>query len=81
MTTVHVYPVGDLIDHDTTGDGCVCRPTTEAVFDTDGSNGWVIGHHSLDGREHHEPGHHWHPGCPTTQPPDTPTAPAHPPPA
>jgi hypothetical protein len=54
MTTVHVVPVNDLIKHEEEGDGCVCGPITEAVFRDDGSNGWVISHNSLDGREAHE---------------------------
>ena len=52
--TVHVYPNNDLIEHDTDGAECPCGPTTEAVFDPDGSNGWLITHHSLDGREANE---------------------------
>ena len=51
MSTVHCYPVGDLIDHATDGRDCPCGPTTEPVFRDDGSNGWLITHHSLDGRE------------------------------
>lgn len=54
MSTVHVLPVNDLIEHDDEGDGCPCGPTSEAVFREDGSNGWVIVHHSLDGRERDE---------------------------
>jgi len=54
MTTVHTYPVADLIEHETSGDACPCGPTVEAVFREDGSNGWLIVHHSLDGREAHE---------------------------
>lgn len=54
---VHTYPVNDLVEHDTGGDTCICGPTTEAVFRDDGSNGWHVIHHSLDGREHHEPDH------------------------
>ena len=55
MTTVHTYPVNDLIEHDTENDdACICGPTTEAVFDDEGSNGWQIIHHSLDGREARE---------------------------
>lgn len=41
----------DLIEHDTEGDDCVCGPTAEPVKREDGSVGWVIVHHSLDGRE------------------------------
>lgn len=52
--TVHVYPNNDLIDHDTESDACLCGPTPEPVFDADGACGWVITHHSLDGREVHE---------------------------
>lgn len=56
--TIHVVPLGDGIQHDTDDDGdCVCGPTTSAVFREDGSTGWVVAHHSLDGREHAEPDH------------------------
>ena len=48
---VHVYPLNDLIDHDTDGGECMCGPTTEAVQRDDGSYGWLSVHHSLDGRE------------------------------
>ena len=51
MSTVHVFPVNDLIEHDTDTGDCVCGPTTEPVIGCDGSCGWVIVHHSLDGRE------------------------------
>lgn len=51
VSTVHCYPVDDLIEHDTDGDDCPCGPTTEVVFRDDGSNGWLIVHHNLDGRE------------------------------
>lgn len=55
MTTVHTYPVNDIVEHDTEHDGdCICGPTVEAVFLEDGSNGWQIIHHSLDGREERE---------------------------
>lgn len=50
MTTVHVIPVGDLILHEDIGDGCACGPTSEPVTRDDGSVGWVVVHHSLDGR-------------------------------
>lgn len=48
--TFHVYPVNDLIEHDTDSEDCVCGPTHELVPSDDG-NGWIILHHSLDGRE------------------------------
>lgn len=53
---VHVTPeVGsDHIEHDLSED-CVCGPTTEPVKrEEDGSVGYVIVHHSLDGREAQE---------------------------
>ena len=54
MSTVHVLPVGDLIEHEGTGDDCPCGVTIEPVPAADGSMGWVIVHHSLDGREQRE---------------------------
>lgn len=52
MTTVHTYPTRDLVEHDTEhGGDCICGPSVEAVFSEDGSNGWHVVHHSLDGRE------------------------------
>jgi hypothetical protein len=52
VTTVHVLPVNDLVDHE--DHGCICGPDVEAVFRDDGSNGWLVSHHSLDGREKDE---------------------------
>jgi hypothetical protein len=52
--TVHTYPVNDLIEHDTDSDDCPCGPTIEPVEREDGSIGWHILHHSLDGREANE---------------------------
>lgn len=52
--TMHVYPVGDGIEHETTGDGCVCIPRAEPVPREDGSVAWLYVHHSLDGREAQE---------------------------
>ena len=49
--TLHVTPVDDLTDHDTSGDDCPCGPRTNPVQREDGSMGWVVVHHSLDGRE------------------------------
>jgi hypothetical protein len=48
---MHVAPLRDLIEHDTSGADCICGPTTELVFRDDGSNGYVVRHASLDGRE------------------------------
>lgn len=53
--TLHLTPVGDLIDHDTGDDDCPCGPRTEPVQREDGSMGWVVVHHSLDGRESAKP--------------------------
>lgn len=76
MSTVHVVPLGDLIDHLVPGGlmtwrgepgrparwlsieadpnypemDCPCEPATEYVP----PGGWLITHHSLDGREHDE---------------------------
>ena len=49
----HVVPVGDLIEHELTDD-CPCGVTPEPVGRDDGSFGWVVIHHSLDGREARE---------------------------
>jgi hypothetical protein len=49
--TVHVHPIDDLVEHVTSGDDCVCGPTIEPVPREDGSIGWLMVHHSLDGRE------------------------------
>jgi hypothetical protein len=48
---VHVWPDGDLVDHEVEGDDCVCGVTSEPVARDDGSFGWVNTHHALDGRE------------------------------
>lgn len=53
--TIHVYPDGDIIDHVTVGDTCMCGPVSEAVPRDDGSYGWMLTHHALDGREFNEP--------------------------
>ena len=55
MTTVHVRPVDDLINHDTDGDDCTCGPRVEPVPSAGGTVGWLVVHHSLDGRELTEP--------------------------
>lgn len=51
---VHVYPINDVVIHDLVGTDCICGPETEPVPRDDGSMGWLITHHSLDGREKHE---------------------------
>ncbi len=52
MTTVS----DGLFEHDVDSDGdCPCGPRVEPVPRPDGSFGWVYVHHSLDGREQHEP--------------------------
>jgi hypothetical protein len=56
VATVHCYPVADLVEHNTDSEDCVCGPDVEPVFRADGSNGWLISHHSLDGRERQESG-------------------------
>lgn len=53
---VHVLPLDDLIAHWV--EDCVCGTTTEPVPRDDGSMGWLITHHSLDGREFREPKGH-----------------------
>ncbi|WP_433460711.1 hypothetical protein [Micromonospora sp. CA-248212] len=59
--TVHVEPVNDLIAHITDGEDCPCGPAVEPVPDGDGAMGWLVIHHSLDGREQREP-HRQRPG-------------------
>ncbi|WP_170931965.1 hypothetical protein [Brachybacterium massiliense] len=48
--TFHVYPVDDLIAHDTETEDCICGPKIELVPSETG-DGWLITHNSLDGRE------------------------------
>jgi hypothetical protein len=54
--TLHVAPTADLVEHDTSTDqpDCVCVPRVEHVERADGSDGWIMIHHSLDGRESEE---------------------------
>lgn len=48
---VHVWPVSDLVAHETGDDSeCVCSPRVEPVERGDGSIGWAVVHHALDGR-------------------------------
>lgn len=50
MSTRHVVPLNDIIEHDTEGTGCICGPRVEFNDDND----MVIVHNSLDGREKRE---------------------------
>lgn len=55
---IHVEPRNDLIEH-TDGFGtCACGPEVQAVRagvgDTTQHIGWLVVHHSLDGREREE---------------------------
>jgi hypothetical protein len=45
----HVMPNNDRIEH--TFIDCPCGPEVDPVKRDDGSIGWVLVHHSLDGRE------------------------------
>jgi hypothetical protein len=58
VSTVHVVPVADLVQHDTSGGDCVCGPSIEPVPREDDSMGWLVSHHSLDGRERSEVSDH-----------------------
>ena len=55
-TTLHVTPTADLISHDTSTaePDCVCGPEVRPVTQEGGSMGWLLVHHSLDGREQAE---------------------------
>lgn len=57
METFHTYPVNDLIEHVIDGSDCPCGPRTDPIECDDGSIGWHVVHHSLDGREHGELDH------------------------
>lgn len=50
---VHVIPLDDLVEHQAL-ESCVCGPAYELVQGEDGDSGWLIVHHSLDGREQDE---------------------------
>jgi hypothetical protein len=45
---IHVEPCHDLIEH-AEGFACVCGPRVQVCGD-----GWLVTHHSLDGRERAE---------------------------
>ncbi len=46
---VHTVPINDIMEH--LLDDCPCGPTVEVLKRIDGSVGYHITHHSLDGRE------------------------------
>ncbi|MFJ9671328.1 hypothetical protein ACIRP5_11140 [Streptomyces sp. NPDC101221] len=54
MTTLHVTPISDQVDHDTsTAEAdCVRGPEVRPALQAGGAVGWLLVHHSLDGREH-----------------------------
>lgn len=49
-TALHVVPIADLVEH-TSDDDCSCGPTAKPVEGAGGAVGWLMIHHSLDGRE------------------------------
>ncbi|MBP2341109.1 hypothetical protein JOF41_007363 [Saccharothrix coeruleofusca] len=50
-----VLPLHDAIQH-SMDDDCLCGPHSETVPRADGKGtNWLVIHHSLDGREYHEP--------------------------
>lgn len=51
--TLHVLPVNDLIEHEDSDD-CICGPMSTLIRRGDGSDGWIVTHNSLDGRELNE---------------------------
>ena len=51
---VHCMPVNDLIEH--VYSDCWCIPEVIPVNRDDEGIGWVVSHHSLDGRELRERG-------------------------
>lgn len=55
MSTVHVVPIGDLIEHETDEDEvCACGPLVGLVEGEDGTLHFRVIHHSLDDREKRE---------------------------
>jgi hypothetical protein len=55
-STLHVTAQSDLVGHDTSTaePDCACGPEVRPVTQEDGSIGWLLVHHSLDGRERGE---------------------------
>lgn len=50
-TVLHIAPVNDLIGHDVETGSCVCGPALEEAPTGSGTQGLLIIHRSLDGRE------------------------------
>lgn len=52
-STLHITPLRDLVDHDTSTaePDCACGPEVRPVVHEGGATGWLLVHHSLDGRE------------------------------
>ena len=50
---MHVFPVDDLVEHDTetSEPDCVCGPEVQPVVREDGSVEWLLVHQALDGRQ------------------------------
>ena len=46
----HIYPLNDLIKHDTDGSDCICGPRIFKCAEEK-----IMIHHSLDGREINNP--------------------------
>lgn len=55
---LHIVPRDDLIEHHSRDNvPCPCGPRLKSVTGKDGESlGWVVIHHSLDGRERDERG-------------------------
>ena len=52
MSTLHVVPVDDLVEHESATDqpDCACGPTPTLVQHDSEPDHWLIVHHALDGR-------------------------------
>lgn len=53
MSHIDVIPTGDEVAHEF-GEDCICGPRLTPTQGSDGSIGWIVVHHSLDGREQNE---------------------------
>lgn len=53
VAVAHVTPINDLVVHDTNTSepDCVCGPEVRPADLPEGGIGWLLVHHSLDGRE------------------------------